>query len=78
MEGQIVEQVTKFKYLGSLIQSDGRSEGEIKMRIGMVKDVFGKRRELLTRKMNREVKKKIIKTIVWNVALYGAETWIQR
>ena len=26
--------------------------------------------------MSREVKKKVIKTIVWSVALYGAETWI--
>ena len=28
--------------------------------------------------MSREVKKKIIKTIVWSVALYGAETWTLR
>ena len=34
----------------------------------MAKDTFGKRKELLMRKMSREVKKKIIKTIVWSVA----------
>ena len=45
MEGQTVEQVTKFKYLSSLIQSDGRCEGEIKARIGMAKDIFGKRKD---------------------------------
>ena len=65
VEGQIVEQVAKFKYLGSLIEANGRCEGEIKVRIGMAKDIFGKRKELLTRTMSREVKKKIIKTIVW-------------
>ena len=42
-------------------------------RIGMAKDTFGKRKELLTRKMSREIKNTIIKTIVWSVALYGAE-----
>jgi hypothetical protein len=29
----------------------------------------------LTRKMNRAVKKKIVKAVIWSVALYGAETW---
>ena len=28
--------------------------------------------------MSRSVKKKIVKTIVWSVALYGAETWTLR
>ena len=78
VEGQIVEQVAKFKYLGSIIEADGRCEGEIKARIGMGKDAFGKRKELLSRKMSRDVKKKIIKTIVWSVTLYGAETWTLR
>ena len=78
VEGQIVEQVAKFKYLGSVIEADSRCEGEIKARIGMGKNAFGKRKELLARKMSREVKKKIIKTIVWSVTLYGAETWTLR
>ena len=41
-------------------------------------DAFSKWRDLLTRKMSREVKKKIIKTIVWSIALYGAEIWTLR
>ena len=52
VEGQIVEQVAKFEYLGSLIEANGRCEGEIKARIGMAKDTFGKQKELLTRKMS--------------------------
>ena len=69
---------SKFKYLGSLIEADGRFQGEIRARIEMAKDTFGNRKELLTRKTSTEVKKKIIKTIVWSVALYGAETWMLR
>ena len=54
VEGHIVEQVAKFKYLGSIIEADGRCEGEIKARIGMAKDAFGKRKKLLARKLSRE------------------------
>jgi hypothetical protein len=78
IEGQRVEQVQKFKYLGSLMTADGRCEEEIKVRIGMAKDAFSKRKELLTQKMSVDVKKQIVKTVVWSVALYGAETWTLR
>ena len=76
LEGQKVEQVMKFKYLGSWITADGRCELEVKSRIGMAKAAFAKRKELLTKKMNRCVKKKIIKTVIWSTALYAAETWM--
>ena len=36
------------------------------------------RKELLTRGMSKEVKKKIVKTVIWSVALYSAETWSLR
>ena len=40
-----MEQASKFKYLGAWITEDGRSETEIKTRIGMAKDAFSKRKE---------------------------------
>jgi hypothetical protein len=49
VDGKRVEQVKRFKYLGSLIAEDGRCIEEVKQRIGMVKDAFNKRRELLTK-----------------------------
>ena len=78
IEGQIVEQVTKFKYLGAMITEDGRSLTDVKVRIGMAKEAFNKRKELLTKRMSKALKKKIVKTIVWPVALYGCETWTLR
>jgi hypothetical protein len=78
IEGQKVEQVTKFKYLGSWITDDGRCELEVRSRIAMAKEAFSKRKELLTKKMSRHVKKKIIKTVIWSTALYAAETWTLR
>ena len=50
----------------------------VKVRIAMAKNTFSKRKELLIRKMSRKVKKKIVKTVVWSVALYGCETWTLR
>ena len=53
----------------------------VKARIGMAKDAFTKRRELLSRKMSSVVKKKMVKTlawVAWPVVLYGCETWTLR
>ena len=44
----------------------------------MAKDAFTKTRELFVRKMSRGLKKRITKTVVWSVLLYGAETWTLR
>ena len=78
IDGEKVEQVNQFRYLGSLISDDGSCLAKIKSRIAMAKDAFNNRRELLTKRMNKELKKRIIKTVVWSVALYGAETWTLR
>jgi len=73
-EGQRVEQVTQFKYLGRIISSDGYCEKDIKSRIVMGKQTFGNKKRLLTGNMNLDLKKKIVKCTIWSVVLYGAET----
>ena len=40
----------------------------------MAKNVFNKSRELFSKRLSKELKKKIIMTIVRSVALYGTET----
>ena len=75
IEGQRVEQVTQFKYLGSIVSSDGYCEKDIRSRIAMGKQAFTNKRRLLTSTLNLDLKKRIIKCMVWSVALYGAETW---
>src|SRR6218665_1606820 len=72
INGEILEQVEQFKYLGALITSDGRCETEIKTRIGMAKNAFNQRKELLSKNLNKDIKKRIIKAIIWSVALYAA------
>src|SRR6218665_3545927 len=78
VDGKELEQVGKFCYLGSMIMSDAKCHVEIRRRIAMGKDAFYKRKELLRGKLNKNPKKRIIKSMMWSVVLYGSETWIMR
>jgi len=70
-----VEQVSQFRYSGSLILEDGYCTKEIRSRIEMAKKIFMEKKKLFTSKMNLELKNRITKCLVWSVALYAAETW---
>src|SRR6476619_1189464 len=61
VEGQSVEQVSKFRYLSSLISEDGRCLDDVKTRIGMAKDAFNKRKELLARSIRVDLRKRWLK-----------------
>src|SRR6478609_11119800 len=78
VEGQSVEQVSKFRCLGSLISEDGRCLNDVKTRIGMGKDAFNKRKVLLARSIRVDLRKRLVKTLVWPVVLYECETWTKR
>ena len=75
MDGEILQQVEEFKYLGSILSSSGYSEKNIRVRIGMAKSSFNKLKQLLIGGLKLEVKKRLVKTLVWSVARYGSETW---
>lgn len=72
---QILPAVGNFNYLGSKITKDGRSREDIKSRIAQAKKAFMKKRDLLESKINLGVRKKLLKTLIWSIALYGCETW---
>ena len=78
VNGERIEQVTKFKYFGPLLTEDGKCDVEIRSRLAMAKDAFNKRKELLSRRMNIDTKKRVVKALIWSVAQYGAETWALR
>src|SRR6218665_3178252 len=42
------------------------------------KAAFTKRKELLKGRFNRDIKKRMVKSLVRSVTLYGAETWTMR
>ena len=65
-------EMEKFKYLGSIIEQKIDCSYEIKARLGAARSAF---RSLITiwkdRALNKAIKLKILKTIVWLVAVYG-------
>ena len=67
IDGQLLEQVQPFRYLGSLITEDGYCDKEIRNRIGLAKVKFMERKKILTRKMNLDLRKRIVKCLVWSV-----------
>src|SRR5258708_6865789 len=47
VDKQRIEQVQRFKYLGSIISEDGRSLSDVKYTIALAKEAFNKSKELL-------------------------------
>ena len=52
-----LEQLGKFCYLRSMITSDAKCHVEIRRRIAKWKNAFFKRKELIRRKLNKNLKK---------------------
>ena len=44
----------------------------------MAKAAFNKKRTLFTSTLNLEMRNKLVKCYIWNIALYGDETWTLR
>jgi hypothetical protein len=61
-----------------MLTNYGRCTCKIKYRIAMAKAAFNKKMALFARKMELELKKKLVKCYIWSIALYGAETWTLR
>ena len=74
-----IKQVDSFTYLGIIITSDGRSETDIKCRIGMAKTALtGMRNVLCSKKLNIKSRKRVLKCYLWSVLTYGSECWTIR
>ena len=39
---------------------------------------INRKKSFLTRKLNIELRKKLVRCYVWSIALYGSETWTLR
>ena len=70
-----LEQVTRFKYLGSWITDEASSEVDIKARIGMAKAAFWQNKELMRRNIRFSTKIKILNCYVFSKLNYGCECW---
>jgi len=76
MDDNLLKQVPKFKYLGSIITEDGKNKEDIIQWIKEAKVMLNNKKQLLcSNNISLEMKKKLTKSCIWNVALYGSETW---
>ena len=77
--GTDLAQSTKFKYLGSTVETTGGCELEVNLRVSAA---WKKWKEITPvicdKKMPIKLKTKLYKTVVRPVMLYGAETWSTR
>ena len=66
-----LEQDTRFKYLGSWITADARSDEDIRARVGMAKAAFWQNKELMRSNIKLSTKMKILNCYVFSVLDYG-------
>ena len=78
IEGESIEQMDSFKYLECNISSNMNCCQEVKQRIAMAKEAFGRKRSIFCGLLEKELRKRLVKCFVCCVVLYGAETWTRR
>ena len=76
VDDEQIEVVEHFKYLGSLKSADGNCSKHARSRIGMAKK---RMLDLVPiwkhRGINKDLKMKLVRSLVWTVVTYGAEGW---
>ena len=74
VNGEHVENVESFEYLGSLIEADGDGSREIKRRLAMASRKLEDMKDLIN-KSSKAVKLRVSRTCFFPTATYGCETW---
>ena len=76
IDGKELEVVSSFNYLGSMISSDGLCTNEIKRRIALGRSAMTALNKIWKDKnITTKTKIKLVKSLVFPVAIYGCETW---
>ena len=71
-----IKQVTSFRYLGTLIKSDGKCDDEIKCRIGIAKDAYHKMESIFkNQNISLRTKLRLLNAYIFPLLLYGSECW---
>ena len=80
VDGNKLNAVLEFTYLGSTISSNGCIDGEIQRRMAKASASFDRLRQRLwnNHHVSMRVKDKIYRAIVLSTLLYGAEAWTNK
>ena len=72
----VIENVNNFKYLGTTLTLDGKSDTDIRVRVGQGRQAINTLNSLWwSKEISRNNKKKLYKSIVEPITTYGCEVW---
>ena len=76
IDGKELSQVAHFKYLGSFVTTDCKSNMDISTKVAEAKRAFGEMKTILTNnKIPLPLRMRIHRCYVEPIMLYGCETW---
>ena len=75
MNGEQLEEVSYFKYLGATLSKDGSCSTEIRTRIATATAAMARLTRVWKSKMSFATKYHLYKSLVVSIVLYGCETW---
>ncbi|ENN78857.1 hypothetical protein YQE_04688, partial [Dendroctonus ponderosae] len=76
VDGNIIERVSRLKYLGAMINERWDCDEEVKLRTNYARTTICKHKNfLLTRSLPLALRLRVVKCYIWSILLYGAETW---
>ena len=76
IDGESLEQVDQFKYLGTQVTDDAKTEKELNCRIGAAKNKFSLLTSIFTSKqLSIPLKLRVLSCYVFSVFGYGSEAW---
>ena len=79
LDGEKLDQINQFNYLGSRVTSDCRRDNEIRRRIVLAKKAFTEKRTIVADKnLSIKLRLRLLKCYVWSTLLYGCESWTIR
>ncbi len=80
LDGEPLEDVERFKYLGLMFVANGQGTEEIRSRINLARSAFSRlqSRLLSRREISLRTKGRVYQAVVRSILLYGCETWPAR
>ena len=76
IDGEEIEVVKSFTFLGSLIEKEGKCDPEIKRRIAIGKTaMIGLEKIWKDKHVSLDTKKRLVRALIFPTILYGCETW---
>ena len=75
LDGDVIEQVESFEFLGSIINTKGDCSQEIKRRLAMARNVVQSMTKLWKSKLPSSLKVRLLRSTAFAVASYGSESW---